>query len=109
MLVAASVIMIIKRGEAVTGLLSGLANLVGGVYYPVAILPEGLQLIARLLPITYALRIMRLALLAGASWAAVVPDLLALVVFSVILAPIALLSFRYAVQRARLEGTLAHY
>jgi ABC-type polysaccharide/polyol phosphate export permease len=65
---AAGIIMIIKRGEPLTGLFSAFANLVGGIYYPVAILPEGLQFVARLIPVTYAVRAMRLALLAGASW-----------------------------------------
>lgn len=101
--------MVIKRGDAVTGLISGLANLVGGVFYPVAILPSGLQFIAKLLPITYALRLMRQALLGGATWSELAPDFLALIIFCIVLFPISLLVFRYAVQRARLEGTLAHY
>lgn len=108
-IIAASIIMVIKRGEAVTGLVSSVANLVGGVYYPVAILPDGLQLIAKLLPVTYALRVMRLALLADASWGEVAADLMVLVIFCVILVPISLLAFRFAVQRARVEGTLTHY
>jgi len=108
-IISAGIIMVIKRGDAVTGLISGLANLVGGVFYPVAILPSGLQFIAKLLPITYALRLMRQALLGGATWSELAPDFLALIIFCIVLFPISLLVFRYAVQRARLEGTLAHY
>ncbi len=108
-IISAGIIMVIKRGDAVTGLISGFANLVGGVFYPVAILPTGLQFIAKLLPITYALRLMRQALLGGATWSQLAPDFLALIIFCVVLFPISLLVFRYAVQRARVEGTLAHY
>lgn len=108
-IIAAAIIMVIKRGDAVTGMIASVATLVGGVYYPVAILPPGLQLLARLLPITYALRVMRQALLGGAAWAELAPDLFALAIFCVVLLPISLLLFRYAVQRARFEGTLAHY
>ena len=108
-IISASIVMVIKRGDAITGFVASLANLVGGVYYPVAILPQGLQLVARLLPITYALRVMRQALLAGASWNKLAPDLIALLIFCVILFPISLITFRHAVQRARLQGTLAHY
>lgn len=108
-IISAGIIMVIKRGDALTGLISGFANLVGGVFYPVEILPPGLQFIAKLLPITYALRLMREALLSGASWAELAPDFLALILFCVILIPISLLVFRYAVQMARKEGTLAHY
>lgn len=108
-IISASIIMVIKRGDAITALVASLANLVGGVYYPVAILPQGLQLLARLLPITYALRVMRQSLLAGASWNELAPDLVALLIFCLLLFPISLFVFQYAVQRARLEGTLAHY
>lgn len=108
-IIAASVIMITKRGDPVTGLFGGLATLVGGVFYPIEIMPDWLQAVANLLPITYALRAMRLALLQGASWPALGADLLALVAFTVVLFPLSLLVFRYAVQRARREGSLAHY
>ncbi|MCZ7669884.1 MAG: hypothetical protein M5U34_23240 [Chloroflexi bacterium] len=52
---------------------------------------------------------MRGALLTGASWNKLAPDLLALSLFCLILFPLALFVFRFAVDRARLEGTLAHY
>jgi ABC-2 type transport system permease protein len=81
----------------------------GGVFYPVAILPAWLQLFSYLLPLTYALRGMRLAMLNGAGWAELTPDLVALLTFCVVLAPLSLLLFRWAVERARAEGTLAHY
>lgn len=108
-IIAASFIMVIKRGDPVTGFVSGLANLVGGVYYPVEILPGWLQVVANLLPITYALRVMRLALLRGVSWSDVAPDLLILAGFCLLLFPLSLITFRYAVERARADGSLAHY
>jgi ABC-2 type transport system permease protein len=108
-IITASLIMVIKRGEPITGLLANLANLVGGVFYPVAILPGWLQLIAGLLPITYAMQAMRAALLNGATWAELSADLLALLLFCLILFPLSLFLFRYAVNRARKDGSLAHY
>lgn len=108
-ILAAGVIMVIKRGNPVTAVFGNVSNLIGGVFYPVAVLPVWLQAVAYLLPITYALRAMRGALLAGASWADLVPDLLALSLFCLVLLPLSLLVFRFAVDRARAEGTLAHY
>ncbi len=108
-IIAASVIMVIKRGDPVTSLFGSVSTLVGGVLYPVEILPPGLQALAALLPITYALRAMRQALLNGAGWAELLPDLLILALFCIVLFPISLWSFRFAVSRARSEGTLAHY
>lgn len=108
-IIAASVIMVIKRGDPITSLLGNLANLIGGVFYPVEILPDWLQAVAKLLPITYALRAMRLSLIAGASWAELAPDLLALAAFCLLLFPLSLIIFRIAVNRARADGSLTHF
>ncbi|MCI0396887.1 MAG: ABC transporter permease, partial [Chloroflexi bacterium] len=108
-IIAASVIMVIKRGEPITGLFAGLANLLAGVYYPVEILPDWLQAVAKVIPVTYALRAMRLSLLVGASWTEIGRELLILAAFTIVLFPISLVAFRAAVERARYEGTLAHY
>ena len=108
-ILAASAIMVIKRGDPVTALLGSLANLVGGVYYPIAVLPDWLQGVAKLLPITYALHGMRLALLTGASWAELLPDLSALLLFCVLLFPSSLLVFKYAIAQARSDGSLAQF
>lgn len=108
-IVAASIIMVIKRGDPVTALFGSLANLVGGVFYPVEILPDWLRVIANALPITYALRAMRLSLLSGASWEELTPDLSVLAGFCLVLFPLSLLAFRFAVDRARADGSLTHY
>jgi ABC-2 type transport system permease protein len=108
-IIAAGVIMVVKRGNPVTIIFASVANLVSGVYYPIEVLPEWLQVIARLMPLTYALRLMRQSLLAGASWSDLANDFLALIIFAAILFPLSLMVFRAAVQRARLEGSLAHY
>ena len=99
----------INRGDPIQWGVSALNGLLGGVYYPVAILPPVLAGLARLLPITYSLHAMRLALLQGASWNELALDILALVIFSVILVPLSLVAFRYAVHRAKVEGSLTHY
>ena len=72
-------------------------------------MPGWLQWVARLLPISYALHGMRLALLTGARWAELLPDILTLILFCVILFPLSILTFRYAVERARRDGSLAQY
>ncbi len=108
-ILAASFIMVLKRGDPVTWLFNSLSLLLGGVYYPVEIMPDWLQVFSRLLPVTYSLAAMRQALLNNASFAELAPDLLALLVFSVILLPLSLLAFRLAVQRAKIDGSLAHY
>jgi ABC-2 type transport system permease protein len=60
-------------------------------------------------PITYSLRAIRLSLLQGAGFNEVAGDLLALVIFSAVTLPISLVVFRYAVQRAKKDGSLSYY
>lgn len=108
-ILSAGVIMIIKRGDPITGLLASVFALLGGIYYPISLLPEWLETIARLLPITYALNVMREALINGASWPMVRADFVVLLGFAAILFPLSLWVFSQAVTVARREGTLTHY
>jgi len=108
-IIAAGIIMVVKRGQPITSIFGAFANLVGGIYYPVEVLPPWLRVFSALVPVTYALRAMRLSLLAGASWSELLPDLLVLFGFAVVLFPLSLLVFRYAVERARQDGSLTHY
>lgn len=107
-ILAASFVMVLKRGDPITWLFSVLFTLFGGVYYPVTILPAWMQTLSNLLPITYGLRAMRLALLQGGTWHVLLPDLFPLAFF-VLLLPVSLFAFRYAVSRARQDGSLTHY
>ena len=106
---AASFIMVLKRGDPVAWIFGTLSSLLGGVYYPLAVMPEWMQALSHLLPVTYALRAMRLALLQGASFSELMPDILALGAFCVILLPVSLLAFGYAVKWARRDGSLTQY
>jgi len=108
-IISASFIMIIKRGDPITWILNSMMGLLGGVYYPIAILPGGLQWLAKFLPVTYSLQAMRLALLQGASFSILAPNIIVLFLFSLVLVPLGLLSFRYAVRQAKIDGSLTHY
>lgn len=109
-IISASFIMIFKRGDPIAWVISTSSTLVGGVYYPITILPDWLQGLSYLFPITYALDAIRLSLLQGQGYSREVgSDLVALIVFSLITLPISLGIFRYAVARAKKDGSLAYY
>jgi len=108
-IISASFIMIFKQGDPINWAFSAVSGLLGGVFYPITILPGWLQNFSYLLPITYSLRAMRLALLQGYSLEALTPDIFALILFSIILLPISVTIFKYAVRRAKREGSLALY
>ncbi len=106
---AASFIMLYKRGNPVTWIFQAVSDFLGGMYYPVEVLPSLLQAAAAFLPVTYSLRAMRLSLLQNAPWSALWPDLGALAGFALLSLPLGAAAFRYAVRRARVEGSLVGY
>ncbi len=108
-IIAASFIMVLKRGDPVTWLFNSVGLLLGGVYYPVSLMPEWLQKLSWLLPITYSLDGMRRALLTDASFQELLPNIVALSIFSAVLVPASLAIFRRAVHRAKVDGSLAHF
>ncbi|MDO8737321.1 MAG: ABC transporter permease [Thermoleophilia bacterium] len=108
-IISASFIMVYKRGDPIAFVLATSSTLLGGVYYPISVLPGWLQSLSYLFPITYSLRAIRLSLLQGAGFDEVGSDLLALLAFSCITIPISLFCFRLAVRRAKRDGSLAHY
>jgi ABC-2 type transport system permease protein len=108
-IIAASFIMVLKRGDPIAWLFNAASSFLGGVYYPVAVLPGSLQTLSKLLPITYALEALRQALLNGATIGQLTPQILALSVFCLVLLPASLIIFRLAVRQARIDGSLTHY
>lgn len=107
-ILSASATMILKRGDPVAWSVGALSLLLGGVYYPVEILPEPLRSAADFLPITHTLIALREALIGGAG-PALARSLWILCVFCVVLLPVALLAFTLAVRKARHDGSLTHF
>ena len=108
-ILSASFIMIFKRGDPINWIIAASSALLGGVYYPVEVLPDWLERLSWFFPITYALRALRQALLTGAGLDTIWNDLLVLFLFGIILFPLSLLVFRFAVRRAKTDGSLGQY
>jgi ABC-2 type transport system permease protein len=108
-IISASFIIVLKRGDPINWALSAVSGLLGGVFYPITVLPHWLQNFSYILPITYSLRAMRHALLQGYSFEALAPDIAALLLFSLVMLPISILAFKFAVRRAKVDGSLVQY
>jgi len=106
---SASFILVYKTGNPFSWILGTVSGLLGGVVFPVSLLPPWIRWASFLLPVTYALDGMRKSLLASAPFSAVLPDVVALAVFDVLLVPLSLAAFRLAVRKAKKDGTLSHY
>jgi ABC-2 type transport system permease protein len=108
-LLAAGTTMLIRRTNPIAMVIGSLSFFLSGVIYPVSVLPAWLRAAGQLLPLTHALEALRGALLAGASPGALAAPLLALVLFTVVLAPLGVAVFAFALRRARIDGSLSHY
>lgn len=107
-LIAAAVVITYKQVPPSGFLVGGAASMLAGVLFPVALLPEPLRIISWCLPLTHALAGLRGAT-SGADLGALAVDAIWLAAATVILIPVALLSLRWLVERARRDGTLAFY
>lgn len=108
-IISASFIIVFKRGDPISWIVTSLSWLLGGVYYPVSILPPWLQKFSYILPITYSLEGMRMALLKGYSFQQLLPNILALCIFTLLMLPLSLYIFQLAVKKAKVDGTLTQY
>lgn len=105
----ASVVILIKRGEAVLNTVGIVAILVSGVLFPVQLLPSWVEKGATLIPLTHALEGMRRAILNGAGLIALSQTVLTLSLFAVVLLGIGIGSFNRAVALVKSTGSLVEY
>jgi ABC-2 type transport system permease protein len=110
-ILSATIIMIFKKGTWFQTLVSGASFLLGGVAYPVDVLPSALSRFSYYLPLTHSVNALRQALLngRGVTSAELHGDLLFLAAFALVLIPLSLAAFEFGVNRARTLGTLTHY
>jgi ABC-2 type transport system permease protein len=107
-MVSAVFTLVLKRGDPVLWMFGMASWLLGGVFFPVSVLPEPIQSLSALLPLTHALDAFRAALLDGAALAAVRQDLLILGGIAAAGLPLGVLGLTLATAHMRRTGSLAH-
>jgi ABC-2 type transport system permease protein len=95
-----------ERGAQATHIFQALILLVSGVYYDISVLPKWIQPLSVISPATYTLRAIRAALLEGASFKALLPDILLLAGIGVVLVPFGFFIFTLAERWAKRKGKL---
>jgi len=108
-LISGSFILVLKRGSPINWLVDTLSGLLGGVYFPISVLPKYLQAVSSWIPVTYAIKGLELAVYQGAPLGQLSGDVTKLILFAVILLPLGIFSFNYALRRAKTEGSLVRY
>ena len=106
---SAACIVVWKRGDPIPWVIGAASWLFGGVFFPIDRLPDALQTLSRLLPISYALEALRPALLESLPLVDVLHRALPLALFAAVAVPFSLWAFDRAIDRARAEGTLRQF
>jgi ABC-2 type transport system permease protein len=95
-----------EKGQQVTYIVSALLLLVSGVYYPVNVLPDWMQMLAAVSPVTYGLEGTRAALRDGAGvvelWSSIWP----LLVMGAVFVPLGIWVFHLGERYAKRTGKL---
>ena len=108
-ILSASFILVYKLGNPFHWVFGSVSGLLGGVFFPIAILPDWLRWISHILPVTHSLQGLRLSLLSSVPFSQIWPSVLALIGFSVVLLPLSLIAFRISLKKAKKDGSLTHY
>jgi ABC-2 type transport system permease protein len=105
-ILAGAAVLVMKRGQVISGTLVYLMTILAGMVFPISVLPDWLEALSALIPLRYAFDGARQALFAGSGWE---DDVLALIAFAVILWPLSVLLFSKAGAWARRAGSLSEY
>lgn len=107
-LASAGTILVTKEGEPISWAFGALSGLLGGVYFPVDVLPRWLSTVSKALPTTHALALVRPATAVGVT----APPGQALALLSASAAvsvALGLAVLRFCFRKARANGTLRQY
>lgn len=105
----AALTIVFKRTEPIIQGFNMLSFFLGGVFIPIASLPEWVRPLAHAMPVQPALTGFRAAVLQDASWSELWPSIGHLLIFAALIVPISILAVRWAVRRALLDGSLTQY
>ena len=108
-LIAAALQLAMQKGSTLLWLFGSAAWFLSGTLFPVTALPRPAQVISSLLPVTYSLQAMRLAMFQSDHHGALLWQVSALALFAMLLLPLGIAVFSLTLRRARSLGTLSFY
>jgi ABC-2 type transport system permease protein len=106
MMAAILPLLYVERGAQMTFVIQSCLLLVSGVYYPVEILPQWMQVLSALSPATYVLDGVRAAMLDDVPLSALTGDIVPLVVMGFVFIPLGIWAFGRAERYAKRTGKL---
>lgn len=108
-IISATIIMVFKKGTWFRTAVNGVSFLLGGVAYPVSVLPPLLGRLSFFVPMTHSVSGMREALLNGTGLAQLSVEASFLVAFAALSIPISFAIFEWGLMYTKKQGTLTQY
>ena len=108
-MISAAFIMAFKQGNPINLVFGTSSYFLGGLLFPVEVLPLPLQKISFFLPITHAARAVREILLVQGNRGEWLPTIGFLGLFALVVGPAGLYLLRLALSRAKREGSLVQF
>ncbi len=108
-LLFAALTLLVKQGNVGTTWVVALMALTGGVYFPIAVLPQWLQTVSRLQPFTPATNVLRHLLVDSPVAASLGASLLKLAAFAAVLLPLSIVVLANAIRVGQRRGTIIEY
>lgn len=105
----AALTVVIKQGSVGTSWVIALLSIVGGLYFPVSLLPAWLQTLAKLQPFTAATDILRHLLVNSSLGESPRTALLKLLGFAAVLLPLSIFALTRAISHGQRRGTIIEY
>ncbi len=108
-MISAAFIMVFKQGNPINLIFGTLSYYLGGVIFPIEVLPASLQKLSILLPMFHASKAVREILLVPQGKGSWIETVFYLVAFSLCAFPLGLGMLRIALSRAKKEGSLVQF
>lgn len=108
-MIAGAMIIAYRRTASIQTVAIVGSAMLGGVTYPPSMVPDWIERVSYVIPMTYGLRAVRQLVIDDRPLASVVPDVAILTASCVLLLGLGSLCMTYALRRARAEGTLSQY
>lgn len=108
-LLFASLTIVVKQGNVGTSWLIALLSIIGGLYFPIALLPHWVQVASKLQPFTAATDVLRHLLVGTPVEGSTVAAVLKLVGFAAVVLPASILILARAIRTGQKRGTIIEY
>jgi ABC-2 type transport system permease protein len=105
----ASLVITAKEAHNFVQMVRGVVMIFCGITFPIALMPDWMQAVARWLPQTYMINSVRSAALANTSLQDLTPDIIALLGFGAFWLAVGYVTFNWMERRARKTGAIGQY